>query len=118
MIMIATGSEVSLAVEAAAKLNAEGKKVRVVSMPSTDVFLNQDETYRESVLPKAVTKRLAIEAATTEGWYRFVGYHGRILGIDRYGVSAPAPQVFKECGLTVEHIINVSNEMLESISVV
>lgn len=118
MIMIATGSEVSLAVEAAGKLNAEGKKVRVVSMPSTDVFLNQDDSYRESVLPKAITKRLAIEAATSEGWYRFVGDHGRVLGIDRYGVSAPASQVFKECGLTVEHIINVSNEMLESISVV
>ena len=118
MIMIATGSEVSLAVTAAAQLNASGRKVRVVSMPSTDVFLQQDAAYRESVLPKSVTARLAIEAAASDGWYRFVGSHGRVMGLDRFGVSAPAKDVFKECGLTVEHIMNVSNEMLESFSVV
>jgi transketolase len=114
MIMIATGSEVALAMDAAKQLMANGGKIRVVSMPSTDVFLAQDFAYQESVLPKAVTARIAIEAATTDGWYKFVGCHGKVLGIDRFGASAPAKDVFKECGLTVEHVISIAKEMLAS----
>lgn len=114
MIMIATGSEVALAVDAAKQLNTSGRKVRVVSMPSTDVFLQQDAAYKESVLPKNVPARLAIEAAASDGWYKFIGCHGRVLGLDRFGASAPAKDVFRDCGFTVEHIISVSNEMLES----
>jgi transketolase len=117
VIMIATGSEVSLAMDAAQQLTATGKKIRVVSMPSTDVFLAQDPDYQEMVLPKSVTLRLVIEAAATDGWYRFVGCNGRVLGLDRFGASAPAKDVFKECGLTVEHVISITKEMLASLSI-
>ncbi len=114
VIMIATGSEVALAVDAAKQLNAAGEKIRVVSMPSTDVFLAQDLAYQEFVLPQSVTSRLVIEAAVTDGWYRFVGSQGRVLGLDRFGASAPAKDVFKECGFTVEHVISITKEMLSS----
>ncbi len=117
VIMIATGSEVALAMDAAKQLIATGKKIRVVSMPSTDVFLAQDPDYQEMVLPKSVNLRLVIEAAATDGWYRFVGCNGRVLGLDRFGASAPAKDVFKECGLTVEHIISITKEMLASLSI-
>jgi transketolase len=112
LIMMATGSEVALAVDAAKVLIAEGKKVRVVSMPSTDVFLAQDAAYQESVLPKKVTTRLAIEAASSDYWYRFVGCHGKVIGLDRFGASAPAKEVFKEFGFTVEHVMSVAEDML------
>lgn len=116
VIMIATGSEVALAVDAAKQLKESGRKVRVVSMPSTDVFLAQDAAYRESVLPKKVSARLAIEAAASDGWYQFVGCYGRVLGLDRFGASAPAKDVFKECGFTVEHVVSAAKEMLASMS--
>ena len=87
VILIATGSEVQLAMGAAEKLS--NKKVRVVSMPSTTVFDAQDAAYRESVLPGAVTKRVAVEAAVTDGWYKYVGLNGRVVGINRFGESAP-----------------------------
>jgi transketolase len=102
-ILIATGSEVELAVKAAAALT--GHKVRVVSMPSTDTFDAQDAAYRESVLPKAVTSRVAVEAAVTAGWWKYVGSNGAVVGIDRYGESAPAPALFKEFGFTVDHVV-------------
>jgi transketolase len=104
VIIIATGSEVQLAMGAAEKLS--GKKIRVVSMPSTNVFDAQDAAYRESVLPSAVTKRVAVEAAVTDGWYKYVGLNGRVVGINRFGESAPDKVLFKEFGFTVENVVN------------
>ncbi len=106
-ILIATGSEVELAVNAARQLNAEGDKVRVVSMPCPQVFDAQDEAYRESVLPAAVSKRVSVEAGVTDGWYRYVGCQGKTIGINRFGESAPAGELFKEFGFTVEHVVEV-----------
>jgi transketolase len=99
-IVIATGSEVAIAMEAA---EASSKKVRVVSMPSTTTFDAQDEAYKEAVLPKAVTARVAVEAACTGGWYKYVGT-GKVVGIDRFGESAPAGDLFKEFGFTAENV--------------
>ena len=104
-IIIATGSEVELAMKAADQLKAEGKKIRVVSMPSTNIFDAQDAAYRESVLPSAVTKRVAVEAGVTDGWWKYVGTNGKIVGLDRFGESAPAGQLFKEFGFTVENVV-------------
>ena len=104
-IIIATGSEVELAVKAADELAAKGKKIRVVSMPSTNLFDAQDEAYRESVLPPSVTKRVAVEAGVTDGWWKYVGSNGKILGLNRFGESAPAGQLFKEFGFTVENVV-------------
>jgi len=103
VIIIATGSEVQLAMGAAEKLS--GKKIRVVSMPSTTQFDAQDAAYRESVLPSAVTKRVAVEAAVTDGWYKYVGLNGRVVGINRFGESAPDKVLFKEFGFTVENVV-------------
>lgn len=99
-VIIATGSEVFLAVSAAKKLNTEGYKIRVVSMPSTDVFEAQDLEYQESVLPSVVRNRIAIEAGSTHYWYRWVGLDGAVIGIDRYGESAPCAKVFEAVGIT------------------
>ena len=104
-ILIATGSEVELAVKAADALAASGKAVRVVSMPSTDAFDAQDAAYRESVLPRAVTTRVAIEAACTAGWWKYVGCQGAVVGIDRFGESAPAGDLFKAFGFTVDQVV-------------
>ncbi|MGR8933004.1 MAG: transketolase [Gammaproteobacteria bacterium] len=104
-IIIATGSEVELALKAAAELTSKGKKIRVVSMPSTNIFDAQDAAYRESVLPSGVTKRVAVEAGVTDGWWKYVGCNGRIVGIDRFGESAPAGLLFKEFGFTVENVV-------------
>ena len=104
-IIIATGSEVELALKAAEQLTAAGKKIRVVSMPSTNIFDAQDAAYRESVLPSAVTKRVAVEAGVTDGWWKYVGSNGKIVGLDRFGESAPAGQLFKEFGFTVENVV-------------
>lgn len=117
VIMIATGSEVALAVATAKQLLQAGTQVRVVSMPSTDVFLVQDEAYKEQVLPKSVTARVAIEAGVSVFWHQFVGCHGRVIGIDRFGASAPAKDVYKDCGLTVERIFAVTKEMLSQLCV-
>jgi transketolase len=103
-IIMGTGSEVELAVKAAEALTAKGKKIRVVSMPSTNVFDAQDQSYRDSVLPPAVTKRVAVEAGVSDGWWKYVGSHGKIVGLDRFGESAPAGQLFKEFGFTVENV--------------
>ena len=105
VILIATGSEVELAVKGAEALAAHGKAARVVSMPSTDVFDAQDAAYREAVLPKAVTARVAIEAASTGGWWKYVGCQGAVMGIDRFGESAPAGDLFKAFGFTVDNLV-------------
>jgi transketolase len=105
LILIATGSEVELAVAAWEKLSAEGVKSRVVSMPSTDVFDRQDAAYRESVLPKAVSARVAVEAGIADYWYRYVGLNGAVVGMHTFGESAPAELLFKEFGFTVENVV-------------
>ncbi len=112
LILIATGSEVELTVEAAAQLTAEGKAVRVVSMPSTDAFDKQDEAYREAVLPSAVTKRIAIEAGIADFWYKYVGFGGKIIGMTTFGESAPADELFKMFGFTTENVVNTAKELL------
>ncbi|EPZ2379601.1 transketolase [Vibrio parahaemolyticus] len=112
LILIATGSEVELAVKAAEQLTVEGKKVRVVSMPSTDAFDKQDAAYREAVLPSDVTARIAIEAGIADFWYKYVGFDGRIIGMTTFGESAPADQLFEMFGFTVENVVNTAKELL------
>ncbi|SHG15786.1 transketolase [Marisediminitalea aggregata] len=107
-ILIATGSEVQLAVDAAAQLTEQGKAVRVVSMPSTDVFERQDADYREAVLPSAVVKRVAVEALSKESWYKYVGFNGAIIGMDTFGESAPAGDLFKHFNITVEAVVEAA----------
>ena len=109
-IIIATGSEVALAMGAAEQL--ADRRIRVVSMPSTTSFDAQDAAYRESVLPPDVTARVAVEAAVTDGWYKYVGMNGKVVGIDRFGESAPAPVLFKEFGFTVENVVSAVNSVL------
>ncbi|RDI42402.1 transketolase [Aquicella lusitana] len=113
-ILIATGSEVALAVEAAKQLKDAKIYVRVVSMPSTDVFLAQDENYRNQVLPGSVLAKVAIEAAAGDYWYRFVGLHGKVIGMNRFGASAPAKDVFRDCGFTVDHVVAITKEVIYS----
>ncbi|WP_236451291.1 transketolase [Stutzerimonas stutzeri] len=113
LILIATGSEVSLAVQAADKLVEQGRKVRVVSMPCTSVFDAQDAAYKQLVLPVEVGARIAIEAAHADYWYKYVGLDGRIIGMTTYGESAPAGQLFEEFGFTVDNILAVAEELLE-----
>ena len=108
IILIATGSEVGLAMEAAAQL---GDKVRVVSMPSTEVFERQDAAYRESVLPAACRKRVAIEAGTADFWRKYVGLDGTVIGMDSFGASAPADALFPEFGFTVEHVVQAAKSL-------
>ncbi|EJL6398083.1 transketolase [Vibrio navarrensis] len=112
LILIATGSEVELAVKAAEQLTAEGKKVRVVSMPATDTFDKQDAAYREAVLPSDVTARIAIEAGIADFWYKYVGFDGRIIGMTTFGESAPADQLFEMFGFTVENVVNTAKEII------
>ncbi len=112
LILIATGSEVELAVAAYEQLSAEGKAVRVVSMPSTDAFDKQDAAYREAVLPAAVSKRIAIEAGIADFWYKYVGFGGRIIGMTSFGESAPAGELFKLFGFTTENVVKQAKELL------
>ncbi len=112
LLLIATGSEVELAVAAYEQLSAEGKAVRVVSMPSTDAFDKQDAAYREAVLPAAVTKRIAIEAGIADFWYKYVGFGGRIIGMTSFGESAPAGELFKLFGFTAENVVKQAKELL------
>ncbi|HEX4872071.1 MAG TPA: transketolase [Nevskiaceae bacterium] len=105
-VILATGSEVHLAVEAARRLEAEGRPVRVVSLPCPERFLKQDAAYRESVLPAALRERVAIEAGVSLYWRAFVGLDGEVLGVDSFGESAPAPALFEHFGLTVEHLVS------------
>lgn len=112
LILIATGSEVALAMEAAETLTAQGRAVRVISMPSAYRFDGQDAEYRESVLPAAVTKRIAIEAAHADYWYKYVGLNGRIIGMTTFGESAPAGELFKHFGFTVDNVLEQANALL------
>jgi transketolase len=113
VILIATGSEVGITVEAYNQLTAEGRKVRVVSMPSTEVFDKQDKSYIESVLPSAVTARVAVEAGIADFWYKYVGLNGRIVGMHSFGESAPAELLFKEFGFTVDNVVANAKELLK-----
>jgi transketolase len=111
VILMGTGSEVSLAVEAKKVLDAAGLKTRVVSLPSTDVFDRQDAQYRESVLPKACRKRVAIEAGVTGFWRSYVGLDGAVIGIDTYGASAPIEKLLPHFGFTVEHVVAAAKSL-------
>ncbi len=111
VILIATGSEVGLAMQAADVLAGEGRSVRVVSMPSTDVFDRQDAEYRESVLPSNVRRRVAIEAATRDYWFKYVGLDGAIIGMDGFGASAPAEKLFPHFGFTVERVVEAARAL-------
>ena len=113
LIIIATGSEVELAMNTAVALEQEGRKVRVVSMPCTEVFDKQSAEYKESVLPKSVTARMAIEAGVSDLWYKYVGLDGVILGLDSFGESAPAGELFKLFGFTVENAVAKAKTLLK-----
>ena len=113
LILIATGSEVGLAVQAYDKLSEQGRKVRVVSMPCTSVYEQQDESYKQSVLPVEVGARIAIEAAHADYWYKYVGLDGRIIGMTSFGESAPAPALFEHFGFTLDNVLAVAEELLE-----
>ena len=112
LILLASGSEVGLAVEAAKQLETEGHAVRVVSMPCMKLFLDQPEDYREAVLPARVNKRIAIEAGSPHLWYRFTGPAGRIVGLDRFGESAPAEELFEHFGFTADNVAALARELL------
>ncbi|MCW2477929.1 transketolase [Candidatus Symbiopectobacterium sp. NZEC135] len=113
LILIATGSEVELAVAASDVLSAQGHKVRVVSMPSTDAFDKQDAAYREAVLPKAVSARVAIEAGIADYWYKYVGLNGAIVGMTSFGESAPAEKLFEVFGFTVDNVVAKASALLK-----
>ncbi|MFP7605354.1 transketolase [Serratia quinivorans] len=113
VILIATGSEVGITVEAADQLTTAGRKVRVVSMPSTDAFDKQDAAYRESVLPAAVSARVAVEAGIADYWYKYVGLNDAIVGMTTFGESAPAEQLFKEFGFTVDNVVAKAQALLK-----
>jgi transketolase len=112
IILIGTGSEVSLCAGAQQKLKEAGVKARVVSMPSFSLFDAQTEAYRESVLPAAITKRVSVEAAATFGWHKYVGFGGATIGVDHYGASAPGDRIFKEFGFTIENVANTALRLL------
>ena len=112
LIIIATGSEVALAFHAAEELEKEGRKVRVVSMPCCEVFDRQDAAYKEAVLPCACRARVAVEAGCTQGWYKYVGLDGKVLGLDHYGESAPAGLLFEKFGFTVDNLVKVAKSVL------
>ena len=111
-IVIATGSEVGIAAEAVKSAQGKGRKVRLVSMPSTATFDRQDQAYRDSVLPPSVSRRVAVEAAARESWWRYVGLKGQIVGIDHFGASAPAKELFKHYGFTPEHVLQAIDNVL------
>ncbi|MBF2055643.1 MAG: transketolase [Cyanobacterium sp. T60_A2020_053] len=112
LILIGTGSEVNLCVEAAEKLKAEGKKVRVVSMPCLDLFDLQSDEYKESVLPKAITKRVSVEAGVTWGWEKYVGSEGKTIGVDTFGASAPGGVIMEQFGFTVDNVVATAKSIL------
>ena len=112
VILIATGSEVALAVGAADVLNGEGIAARVVSMPCTDRFDAQDAEWRDAVLPPGVGARIAVEAGSPDGWWRYVGSSGRIIGMRTFGQSAPAEELFEHYGFTVDNVVRQARELL------
>ncbi|MGH8199756.1 MAG: transketolase [Steroidobacteraceae bacterium] len=113
-LVLATGSEVAIAAQAVSALNAGGRRVRLVSMPATDAFDAQEEAYREAVLPRAVRRRLAVEAGATLSWWRYVGMEGRVIGIDRFGASGKGAEVLAHFGFTAEHVSREVDELLRS----
>ena len=113
-IVIATGSEVALAIDAAEKLSAAGRGVRVVSMPCADVFERQDAVYREAVLPSHILARVAVEASHMDWWYKYVGLDGRVVGMSSFGESAPGPQLMKEFGFTVANVVDAIEDVILS----
>jgi transketolase len=113
VLLLATGSEVSLCVEAYEKLKAGGLKARVVSMPSWELFEQQDQDYKESVLPHGITARVAVEQASTFGWTRYVGSTGHIIGMKTFGASAPLKELVKKFGFTPDHVIAAAKEQLK-----
>src|ERR1700738_4879273 len=113
-VVIATGSEVGICAEAVKAATADGLRVRLVSMPCTEIFDAQDEAYRESVLPKAVRTRLAVEAGATLGWWKYVGSDGRVLGIDRFGASGKAADLFPHFGFTADNVGRQIRELIKS----
>jgi transketolase len=111
-IVIATGSEVGIAAEAVRSFIAKGRRVRLVSMPSTTTFERQDAAYKQSVLPPAVTRRVAVEAGAREPWWRYVGLQGQVVGIDHFGASAPGDVVMEKFGFTAEHVVERARALL------
>jgi len=112
IILIASGSELTLAVNAHEKLIAEGVRSRVVSMPSWDIFENQTRKYRNTVLPPDITVRIAIEQASTFGWERYVGPSGRVIGMETFGASAPLKELQKKFGFEPDRVVSIANELL------
>ena len=112
LILIATGSEVSLALDAHRQLASEGVRSRVVSMPSWELFEAQSAEYRQAVLPPAVHARVSVEAGSPFGWERYVGPRGAIIGVDRFGASAPGPEVMARYGFSVEHVVATAKAVL------
>ncbi len=113
-LVIATGSEVDIAAQAVREANSAGRRVRLISMPSTDVFDAQDAAYRDSVLPPAVKLRVAVEAAATQSWWRYVGYEGRVIGIDHFGASAKASDLFPRFGFTADNVGRAIRDLLKA----
>ncbi len=111
-IVIATGSEVAIAADGVRALQAKGRRVRLISMPSTETFDAQPESYREQVLPAAVTRRVAIEAGATQCWWRYVGLQGKVLGIDQFGASGKAPELYRHFGLTADNVTSSVERLL------
>ena len=112
VILMATGSELSLAVEAHEQLSADGIRSRVVSMPSLEIFEDQPQNYRDEVLPPSVTARVAVEAGVRQGWDRYIGMSGAFVGLDDFGASAPYAEIYKERGLTVESVVTSAKRQL------
>ena len=112
VIVIATGSEVGIASDAVRTVAARGRRVRLVSMPSSTTFERQEEAYKDSVLPPSVARRVAVEAGARQPWWRYVGLTGQIVGIDHYGASAPAKELFQHFGFTAEHVIQAIDKTL------
>jgi transketolase len=113
IILIATGSEVGLVVAACQKLTGNGIHVRIVSMPSWELFETQSPEYRDSVLPPSISARLAVEAGVTQGWHRYIGDRGGVIGVGRFGASAPGPIVMREYGFSVENVCQRALGLLE-----
>ncbi len=113
LILIASGSEVALATEAAVRLAGDGIDARVVSMPCTQLFDAQDDAYREQVLPAAASRRVAIEAGVGNCWYKYVGHGGRVIALDSFGKSAPAGELFEHFGFSVDNVTSVARALLD-----
>ena len=111
ILLLASGSEVHLALEAADRLEKDGRAPRVVSMPCWDLFEAQDKAYKDEVLPPDVRARIAVEAGCTQGWHRYTGERGRVIGIDRFGASAPSKVLFEKLGITAERVVEAARDV-------